>query len=73
MKLFDVSNHGLAIIGVLVSALWGVIFMEKSLNARPQRDYEELQRSLPATPASSQPVPEAPESLLPGPSEWSLS
>ena len=73
MKLFDVSNHGLAIIGVLVAVLWGVILMEKSLNARTQRDYEELQRSLPSTPALSQPVPESPEPLLPGPSEWSLS
>lgn len=73
MKLFDVSNHGLAIIGVLVAVLWGVIFMERSLNAHTQQVYEELQRSLPATPAVNQPSPEDPKPILPGPSDWTVS
>ncbi len=73
MKLFKLSNHGLAIIGVLVAVLWGVLLMEKSLNASAQRDYEEVQRSMPATPAASKPTLEKPGPLEPGPSDWSLS
>lgn len=73
MKVFDVSNHGLATIAVLVAVLWGVIFMEKSLNARTQQDYQELMRSLHSTPAGTQPALEHENPLLPGPSEWDVS
>ena len=55
MALFGISNHGLASIGLLVIALWGVIFLEQSLNRQAQRDYEELRKVWPAVsyPAES--------------------
>jgi hypothetical protein len=48
MKVFGISNHGLAAIGLLVMALWGVIFLEQSLNRQTQRDFEELRKVWPA-------------------------
>jgi len=51
MKIFGISNHGLAVIALLVCTLWGVIFMERQANVRAERDYQELRRSFQATPA----------------------
>jgi len=51
MRIFGISNHGLALITLLVCTLWGVIFMERQANTRAERDYQELRRSLEATPA----------------------
>lgn len=48
MKLLGISNHGLAAIALLVMALWGVIFMEQSLNRQVQEDFEELRKAWPA-------------------------
>ena len=48
MKLFGISNHGLAAIGLLVMALWGVIFMERSLSRQAQEDFEQLRKAWPA-------------------------
>ncbi len=48
MKLLGISNHGLAAIGLLVMTLWGVIFLEQSLNRQAQRDFEELRKVWPA-------------------------
>ena len=48
MKLIGISNHGLASIGLLVVALWGVIFMEQSLNRQAQKDFDELRKVWPA-------------------------
>ncbi|MBI1357592.1 MAG: hypothetical protein GC160_24895 [Acidobacteria bacterium] len=61
MKLFGISNHGLAAIGLLVMTLWGVIFLEQSLNRQAQRDYEELRK---AWPAVSHPDHEKPAPVL---------
>jgi len=52
MKLFDISNHGLAAIAVLVTLLWGVLLMERSYNQRVQRDYQDLQRNWRTIPAA---------------------
>jgi hypothetical protein len=55
MKLLGISNHGLAAIGLLVMALWGVIFLEQSLNRQAQRDFEELRKVWPAVPIRKRP------------------
>ena len=68
MKLFGISNHGLALIAALVAVLWGVIFMERTVNLRTQQDYEELIRAYPATPVVRQPEqPSAPRTAVPVP------
>ena len=51
MRIFGISNHGLALITLLVCTLWGVILMERQANTRAERDYQELRRSFEATPA----------------------
>ena len=53
MRILGISNHGLAVIAMLVAVLWGVIFMERSINQRAERDYQELRQSLQLTPASA--------------------
>lgn len=55
MRILGISNHGLAVIGVLVCMLWGVIFLEREMNHRAERDYQELMRSIPI----SSPAPAA--------------
>ncbi len=59
MKLLGISNHGLAAIGLLVVTLWGVIFLEQSLNRQAQRDFEELRKVWPAIsyPTDDEPAP----------------
>jgi hypothetical protein len=57
MKLFGISNHGLLTIGFLVACLWGVLLVERAVNLKTQRDYDELRQ---AWPAASQPAPEKP-------------
>jgi hypothetical protein len=62
MKLFGISNHGLAAIGLLVAMLWGVLLMERALNIRAQRDYDEMRRAL---PTAVRPGPDAPPIISP--------
>ena len=57
MKLFGISNHGLLTIGFLVAFLWGVLLVERAVNLKTLRDYDELRH---AWPAASQPAPEKP-------------
>ena len=57
MKLFGISNHGLLTIGFLVAILWGVLLVEKAVNLRTQREFDELRQ---AWPAANQPAPEKP-------------
>ena len=59
MRILGISNHGLAVIAMLVAVLWGVIFMERAINQRAERDYHELRHSLQATPAAT-PSPASP-------------
>jgi hypothetical protein len=63
MKLFGISNYGLALIATLVAMLWGVLLMERSLNLQTQRDYEELIRTWSTTPVVSQPEQETAKPL----------
>ncbi|MDA0204064.1 MAG: hypothetical protein O3A53_12620 [Acidobacteria bacterium] len=51
MKLFGLTNHGLAAIGLLTLALWGVLWAEHSLNQRTQENYQDLMREWPSSPA----------------------
>lgn len=51
MKLFELTNQGLAVIGLLVCVLWGVLLAEHSLNQRTQEEYNNLLRDWPMTPA----------------------
>lgn len=44
MKVLGISNHGLAVIAMLVCTLWGVIFMERAMNQRAEQHYEALLR-----------------------------
>lgn len=53
MRILGISNHGLALIAMLVCTLWGIIFMEREMNRRAERDYQELMRSIPLTPVSA--------------------
>lgn len=57
MKIFSISNRGLIVIAFLVAVLWGLIYTERSLTLRAQRDYQEVMRSLTVTPAKAQPIP----------------
>jgi hypothetical protein len=51
MKLFGLTNQGLAAIGLLTLALWGILWAEHSLNQRTQETYQNLIEEWPATPA----------------------
>jgi len=51
MKLFELTNQGLAAIGLLTLVLWGVRWAEHSLNERTQQNYQNLMQEWPATPA----------------------
>lgn len=52
MKLFTISRHGLAVICILVVALWGLIAAERRVQNRIDREYQELrQDSQSAQPA----------------------
>ncbi len=58
MKVLGISNHGLAAIGLLVMALWGVIFMEQSFDRQARKDFEELRKVWPTvSQPSEQPAP----------------
>ena len=56
MKLIGITNRGLAVIALLVGLLWGMIFAERALTYRAQRDYIELRRSTPPQPEHPQPA-----------------
>lgn len=51
MKLFGLTNQGLAAIGLLTLVLWGVLWAEHSLNQRTQETYQNLIQEWPSTPA----------------------
>jgi hypothetical protein len=57
MRVFAISNRGLLVIGMLVAVLWGLIYTERSLTLRAQRDYLEVMRSLTVAPDKSHPIP----------------
>lgn len=69
MKLFGISNHGLASIGLLVITLWGVILMEHSLNRQAEEDFEALRKVWPAL--NEQPEKPAPVAIGEHPLELS--
>jgi hypothetical protein len=60
MKLFGLTNHGLAAIGLLTLVLWGILWEEHSLNLRTQEIYRILIQDWPATPAHN-PAPQMPD------------
>jgi hypothetical protein len=60
MRVFAISNRGLAVIGILVAVLWSLIYAERTLTLRAQQDYLEVMRSLTTTPVKTQPVPSKP-------------
>jgi len=51
MKFFELTNQGLAVIGLLVCVLWGVLLVEHSMNERTHEEYNNLLRDWPMTPA----------------------
>ncbi len=57
MRLIGISNQGLIAISFLVAMLWGLIFAEQRFIHRAQRDYREVLRSLPGSPAGPQSAP----------------
>ena len=57
MRLIGISNQGLIVISFLVAMLWGLIFAEQRFAHRAQRDYQEVLRSLPGSPAGPQSAP----------------
>ena len=57
MKLFAITNRGLAVISLLVMLLWGVILAERSIIRQAQRDHYEFLRSQPAAPVTPGPRP----------------
>ena len=59
MKLFGLTNQGLTAIGLLTLVLWGVLWVEHSLNLRTQETYQHLLEEWPATPAHND-IPEMP-------------
>ena len=60
MKFFELTNQGLAVIGLLVCVLWGVLLVEHSLNQRTQKEYNNLLRDWPITPAMNVRPPAVP-------------
>ena len=57
MRLIGITNQGLIVISFLVAILWGLIFAEQRFIHHAQRDYQEVLRSLPASPAGPQSTP----------------
>ena len=57
MKLFAITNRGLAVISLLVMLLWGVILAERSIIRQAQQDHYEFLRSQPAAPVTPGPRP----------------
>ncbi len=54
MKLFELTNQGLTVIGLLICVLWGVLLVERDFNEQARRDYYELlERRAPAMNAPS--------------------
>ena len=62
MKLFGLTNQGLTAIGLLTLVLWGVLWVEHSLNLRTQETYQNLIHEWPSTPAHNS----APDRADPG-------
>lgn len=60
MKLFGLTNQGLAAIGLLTFVLWGVLWAEHSLNQRTQENYQNLMREWPSSPAHNS-APDMPD------------
>jgi len=59
MKLFAISNRGLAVIGMLVMMLWGVILAEKAVVSQAHRDHYEFLESRPHLEPDLRPRPTA--------------
>jgi hypothetical protein len=57
MKLFEISNRGLAVIGVLVLVLWGVILAERAVIEQAREAHYEFLQSHPDTPTALRPQP----------------
>ena len=57
MKLFGISNRGLAVIGILVLVLWGVILAERAVIQQAREDHHEFLQSHPNTPTALRPQP----------------
>lgn len=57
MKLFEISNRGLAVIGVLVLVLWGLILAERSVIEQAREAHYEFLQSHPDTPTALRPQP----------------
>lgn len=59
MKLFEISNRGLAVIGILVLVLWGLILAERAVIEQAREDHYEFLQSNPDTPTALRPQPSA--------------
>lgn len=59
MKLFEISNRGLAVIGALVMVLWGVILAETAVIRQAQRDHYEFLQPRPHNEPDAAPRPTA--------------
>ena len=57
MKLFAITNRGLAVISMLVLLLWGVILAEHAIIRQAQQDHYEFLRSQPVAPVTPGPLP----------------
>ena len=57
MKLFEISNRGLAVIGLLVLILWGVILAERAVIEQAREDHYEFLQSHPNSPNALRPRP----------------
>ena len=74
MKLFGISNRGLAVIGILVLVLWGLILAERAVIRQARQDHYEFLLLHPNTPAALQPKPAVhPADAAPGIPSESLS
>jgi hypothetical protein len=66
MKLFAISNRGLALIGALVVVLWSLILAERAVIRQVQLEHYEFMQSLPQGVPTEMPRPTAhPASRLP--------
>jgi len=66
MKLTGISDRGLWVIGLLVTLLWVVIFAERAVVRRMERDHYEFLRTLPAS-APVDTTPKYPQRAKPRP------
>ncbi|HUG81688.1 MAG TPA: hypothetical protein VML01_08490 [Bryobacterales bacterium] len=66
MKLFAISNRGLAVIGALVIVLWSLILAERAVIRQVRLEHYEFMQSHPQDASTEMPQPTAhPASRLP--------